>query len=387
MKVFTYFFIFITYTISIIWGCKKENDVISPVVADSLFYTQSEAQMIFSGDLSQPFAVMLMSNQADSAILCKKSRNVKIINDTTTYLITRLYRTINTYQGNIEGIAAPEAGINRNIIIVKRKDKAGEPLETFINPVISQHSASFTGIDETCITRPGSFPAPIERYNLIMIEYYSADGTRHTEVIENQTAAIVQHLMAHLNGGIIAFYTDPLAFTGNEIDSIMSAPDSIPMRIILTTNYNDSLILRRTSTDVRPDTNDVILMALINRIRKALATTTGVGIAAPQVGINRNIIWVKRYDKPGKPFEVYLNPKITNASEKLINFANDGCLSIPNLYKTTVRHAAIEIEYDLPDGSHHSEIVEGYISTNFTAVIFQHEIDHLNGILFVDRAL
>jgi len=148
---------------------------------------------------------------------------------------------------------------------------------------------------------------------------------------------------------------DPLAFTSQEIDSIMSAPDSVPMRIYLTTSYSDSLVLRKMSANVRPDSADTVLVRFINRLKKTLDLTSGgVGIAAPQVGINRNIVWVKRMDKVGKPFEVYLNPRIIMTTEKIINFAGDGCLSIPATNGTSVRFAAVGIEYDLLDGSHHT---------------------------------
>ncbi len=106
----------------------------------------------------------------------------------------------------------------------------------------------------------------------------------------------------------------------------------------------------------------------------------GVGIAAPQVGILKNIIWVQRFDKSGMPFEVYLNPVIANYSdEKQVEL--EGCLSIPNRMDTLYTRAkSINIEYDKMDGTHHKETVEG-----FTAVIFQHEIDHLRGILYTDH--
>jgi peptide deformylase len=108
--------------------------------------------------------------------------------------------------------------------------------------------------------------------------------------------------------------------------------------------------------------------------------TKGVGIAAPQVGILKNIIWVQRYDKPNAPFEVYLNPKIIQYTIKKINWL-EGCLSIPGRRDTTTtRSYAILLDYLRPDKSHKIEMIEG-----FTAVIFQHEIDHLNGIIYLDR--
>jgi len=180
---------------------------------------------------------------------------------------------------------------------------------------------------------------------------------------------------------------DTLSLTQAEKDSILNGSDTTKMRVLTIFNYNDSIKLRTKSVSVRPDTNDVALMRLINRMYKTVKDPlqNGVGIAAPQVGINRRIIWVQRLDKVGKPFEVYLNPKITLYSEKQINFAGDGCLSIPGQSGTTHRAAAVVVEYDKVDGTHHAEIIEGYSPSSFTSIIFQHEIDHLYGILFIDR--
>jgi peptide deformylase len=365
-------------------NCKKQNDAFEPKVIDSLFYTHAEAGLIYATDSTHSFSVLSAFDSTQLIVLKKHSRDVKVPNDTTKFLTQRMFKTLFQYQ-NLSNIAAPEIGINRNIIIVQRKDKSGSPYEVFINPKITQHSQSTTIYQETCITMPGAYPSPVERYNLIFVEYSDLSGNKHSEMLENETAAIVQHAMTHLGGGVLPLTIDPLAFTGQEIDSIMSKPDSVPMRILLITNYTDSLILRKTSTDIRPDSNDIVLKTLIKRMRATLATTTGVGLAAPQVGINRNIIWVQRLDKPGKPFVAYLNPKITMTSANTVLFNGDGCLSIPGQSGRTLRWAAVGIEYDLIDGTHHSEVVQGTSSTNFTAVIFQHEIDHLSGILFIDR--
>jgi peptide deformylase len=105
----------------------------------------------------------------------------------------------------------------------------------------------------------------------------------------------------------------------------------------------------------------------------------GVGIAAPQIGINKNVIWVQRFDKVGEPFEACLNPKITWRSA-LMRKGAEGCLSIPDIKGDVLRSYTIRISYYDMDGKFHDEMVEG-----FTAVIFQHETDHLLGILFTDR--
>jgi peptide deformylase len=131
------------------------------------------------------------------------------------------------------------------------------------------------------------------------------------------------------------------------------------------------------SADIDPkDPNTAIL---VERMKLSLLSTgSGVGIAAPQVGINRRIIWVQRFDKEGKPFEYFLNPVILWS--QLQNLGSEGDLSITDFRDQFYRSKVIQLEYSDLKGKKHTEIVEG-----FTAVIFQHEIDHLSGILISDK--
>lgn len=172
-------------------------------------------------------------------------------------------------------------------------------------------------------------------------------------------------------------------FTQAEIDLIYQADSSKEMRVWKINAMKDSIFLRQKSSPVQVNPNDT---ALIHFTQRLLATvlhpdSRGVGIAAPQVGIGRQIIWVKRYDKDGEPFEVFLNPKIIKYSDST-KLTREGCLSIPNRREYVKRPCVIDIEYDKLDGTHHKETVG-----EFTAVIFQHEVDHLNGILYLDHLL
>jgi peptide deformylase len=157
---------------------------------------------------------------------------------------------------------------------------------------------------------------------------------------------------------------------------------SQPMRIWKLNIPSDSILLRQKSSNVIPNPNDETLNLLIERMLITVkdSISLGVGIAAPQVGILKNIIWVQRFDKPEFPFEVYLNPIIKKHTKKK-QPCMEGCLSIPNKKAETKNRAfAILLEYDKMDGTHEIEMIE-----DFTAVIFQHEIDHLNGIMFTDH--
>jgi peptide deformylase len=173
-----------------------------------------------------------------------------------------------------------------------------------------------------------------------------------------------------------------LSFSSAQKQLISAGDSHTPMRVYKINDRQDSLLLRRKSEDVNIIPNDPFLETFIQRLYATVrdSMSLGVGIAAPQVGILKNIIWVQRFDKENFPFEVYLNPKIVQYSN-LKQDCLEGCLSIPNRSDTTrTRSYAILVEYEKPDKTHQSEMIE-----DFTAVIFQHEIDHLNGILYLDH--
>lgn len=112
----------------------------------------------------------------------------------------------------------------------------------------------------------------------------------------------------------------------------------------------------------------------------------GAGLAANQVGDTRRIAVVEvkpgnpRYPyKPAYPLTVLVNPRVVSASDELIG-VNEGCLSVPGLRGDVARHAQVEVEYQDRDGAKQRVTVAG-----LSAGTFQHEIDHLDGVLFLDR--
>lgn len=164
-----------------------------------------------------------------------------------------------------------------------------------------------------------------------------------------------------------------------EINLIKSKTAQTPMRVLLTTSSSDTKILRAISKDIDP--KDPMIKLLSDRMYATVQDelSKGVGIAAPQVGINRNAIWVQRFDKEGQPFEFYINPKITWYSS-ILRYGREGCLSIPDDFGKVYRSLALQLNYFDLEGNQYEEIIEG-----FSAVIFQHEYDHLIGKLFTDR--
>lgn len=145
----------------------------------------------------------------------------------------------------------------------------------------------------------------------------------------------------------------------------------------------DSAILRAPSIDFGPkELASAQLETLLAKMYRTLTDPSqdGVGIAAPQVGINRRLVLVMRYDKPGQPIEPCLNIKIDSLLGEKVP-GPEGCLSVPPYRGVVRRCPKVQISYLKPDGTPVTEQVEGY-----SAIIFQHECDHLDGILYTDRA-
>lgn len=112
----------------------------------------------------------------------------------------------------------------------------------------------------------------------------------------------------------------------------------------------------------------------------------GVGLAAVQVGRNVRIFITRPY--PKSPLSVFINPEIlTTSAEKTDGVPErgnkfEGCLSIPNVWGIVHRHQSVRLSYQTPDGKKHTRTFTG-----FPATIAQHEMDHINGILFTQRVL
>ena len=171
-------------------------------------------------------------------------------------------------------------------------------------------------------------------------------------------------------------------WTEEEMSLILDSP--AVMRVLSVDEYEDSLVLRKASTFIPEEELEGEILKILSE--KMLATVTspeqdGVGIAGPQVGISRRIVAVQRFDKPGEPFEVYPNIRIVAFRGDKAD-GPEGCLSVPGRSGTVSRYRDIDITYSLTGNpaKDTTETVKG-----FTAVIFQHECDHLDGILYTDR--
>jgi peptide deformylase len=136
--------------------------------------------------------------------------------------------------------------------------------------------------------------------------------------------------------------------------------------------------LRRRTPPVRPE-QFAEIQTLAPRMFDLMYRAPGIGLAAPQVGSSLRFAVVDLMpDEKPAPI-VLVNPRIVAASEEQAT-REEGCLSLPGMYADVTRPAQVTVRYQDENGTRHELAADGLL-----AACLQHEIDHLNGVLFVDH--
>ncbi len=139
--------------------------------------------------------------------------------------------------------------------------------------------------------------------------------------------------------------------------------------------------LRQVAAPV--ETVDEQVRALVDDMFETMYDAPGIGLAAPQVGVMQRVVVVdvaKRQDEEAKAEPMaFINPTIAWASEERSTY-EEGCLSIPDYFEAVERPAVVRIDYLDRDGTPRQIEAEGILAT-----CLQHEIDHLDGVLFIDH--
>ena len=153
----------------------------------------------------------------------------------------------------------------------------------------------------------------------------------------------------------------------------------MPLRRILNVAFpEDARVLKTPATPVGAVTDDVRTLA--DDMLETMYAAPGIGLAAPQIGDGRRIVVMDlaREDEPKAP-KVFIDPVITWSSEETKPW-EEGCLSIPEVYDEVERPARVRVSYLDRDGKRVEEEAD-----DLYAVCIQHEIDHLDGVLFTDH--
>jgi peptide deformylase len=133
------------------------------------------------------------------------------------------------------------------------------------------------------------------------------------------------------------------------------------------------------------ETVDDSIRTLVADMIETMYDSNGIGLAATQVGVQKRILVIDLQDEQGedeKPIKnpkAYINAEILSVSDEVSTY-NEGCLSIPDQYAEVARPARCRVKWLDQTGAAHEEDLDGLLST-----CMQHEIDHLDGVLFIDH--
>ena len=145
------------------------------------------------------------------------------------------------------------------------------------------------------------------------------------------------------------------------------------MAVLSVRKYGDP-VLRRRAARVDAVTPDV--RATIADMIDTMYDEVGLGLAAPQIGVSLRLMVVA--DEEGRAARALVNPVITEQGGEVV--AEEGCLSLPGIFAPVKRAEWVRLEAQDPDGKAVAITARG-----LRARVFQHEIDHLDGVLFIDR--
>ena len=149
-------------------------------------------------------------------------------------------------------------------------------------------------------------------------------------------------------------------------------------RILAVDNAADTAVLKSVSTPVEAVDDD--LRALMDDMLETMYAAPGIGLAAVQIGVPKRVIVMDLAKDGEEPApRCYVNPEITWASDELFAY-EEGCLSVPEYFDEVERPARVKLRYLNRDGAQVEEEAEGLF-----AVCIQHEMDHLEGVLFIDH--
>ncbi|AQS84046.1 MAG: peptide deformylase [Acetobacter aceti] len=160
----------------------------------------------------------------------------------------------------------------------------------------------------------------------------------------------------------------------NDVDFSLAGATASPTQILIA----PQAVLRQKARIVRPEDMDAV-KATLPGMFSAMYAAPGIGLAAPQVGISQRYVIVDLGDDEDRQPIVLINPEILTESE-VMTPREEGCLSLPNQYAEVVRPEAVRVRWTNVEGQRCEREVNGLLAT-----CIQHEIDHLDGVLFVDH--
>ncbi len=302
----------------------------------------------------------------DEAILRTKCKEVEKINQD---IIDKLDGMLNVmYKHNGIGLAANQAGLTERLVVVDLQQYNRKNPIFMINPEIIKHSDEMENSEEASLSIPNN-KSVVKRYKDITVKYLDKKGKENILEAKGLLSQCIQHEIDGLNG---ILYIDYL--NDDDKNRILNNYKKQEMNIKYITR--DDKILRTKCEQVSEINAEIT--STLDKMLNFMYENHGIGLAANQVGILKRMIVIDLQENDTKEPYFLINPKIIEHSEETV-IGEEGCLSVPDQRYKVERYAKVKVKYLDKDGKENVIDADGLF-----AVCLQHEIDHLDGKLYID---
>ena len=302
----------------------------------------------------------------DEAILRTKCKEVEKINQD---IIDKLDGMLNVmYKYNGIGLAANQAGLTERLVVVDLQQYNRKNPIFMINPEIIKHSDEIEDSEEASLSIPNN-KSIVKRYKDITVKYLDKKGKENILEAKGLLSQCIQHEIDGLNG---ILYIDYL--NDDDKNRILSNYKKQEMNIKYITR--DDKILRTKCEPVSEINAEII--GTLDKMLNFMYENHGIGLAANQVGILKRMIVIDLQENDIKKPYFLINPEIIEHSKETV-IGEEGCLSVPDQRYKVERYAKVKVKYLDKDGKENIIDADGLF-----AVCLQHEIDHLDGKLYID---
>ncbi|MDR0571880.1 MAG: peptide deformylase [Rickettsiales bacterium] len=308
----------------------------------------------------------------DLNFLRKQSRAVGVIDESVLGKLEKMLGYM--YENNGIALAANQIKIFERMLVIDLQENNRKNPLFLINPKIVEKSEEKVNGPESCISIK-NITANVDRHNSVTIEYLDKNGESRVLNATGLLSVCIQHGVDLLDG--IVF----LDRVENKTPEIQRAIDKIntvdnsELKVLTIVDNMD--FLRRKSSPVTKV--DEELVNIMQRMLDVMYNSKGVGLAGVQVGILKRIIVIDIQEDKKKSPIFLINPEIIDHSENVVD-GEEGCLSVPEERESIKRYETVVVRYKNEKNKELTLKADGLL-----AVCLQHEIDHLDGIMFFDH--
>ncbi|MDA0185654.1 peptide deformylase [Solirubrobacter phytolaccae] len=287
------------------------------------------------------------------------------------------------------GLAAPMTGLGLRIVVTAIDDQ----VSALFNPVIEEATGPEEAGPEGNLCLP-DVRAEVRRPRSVTVSWQTLNGKPRTQTFHDWHARVLQHEIEILDGRLFLDHegAQPIGTTvladaraEQALAALYAEEPPTPRRIepVAVATFDpdawalDPIVVRGTAHPVGPELHPNLVRALAAGLLREQYERGGVGLAAPQVGLG---IRMAAIDDRVNPPILLRDPEIVDRSDETA-VVPEGCLSLPGWRADVERPAAVKVRNHSLEGEPVDLELDGYL-----ARIAQHEIDHLDGVLFTDRA-